>query len=197
MHFYTSFSVHKCNEVCSGDVKNCFLQLLTISRHRAEKFMCQRHVLGLRLEFLTKQPTSDVWSTWVNVVHLDPSSWNSGYSSLLRFGSGCPVMNIDLFRPRDFFDLALLEQVAMLRVISSKCPHHFSVSSSAVSKRRSLEIGPHHFKSTATSCPSLSGMFAGTKFNKGSARFISLTLRAALGGGMLVIHPLSILHQTK
>ena len=45
--------------------------LLTISRHRAETFMCQRQFLGLRLEFLANQPASIVWSTWVDRVYLE------------------------------------------------------------------------------------------------------------------------------
>ena len=63
--------------------------LLTISRHRAEKFMCHRQFFGLRLELLANQPTSDVWSTWVDLVHQDPSNRHRGYSSSLRLWVSC------------------------------------------------------------------------------------------------------------
>ena len=76
MQYLSSFSVHmryalemSKTAIPSSSSSALLLfgtSLLTISRHRAEKFMCQRHVLGLRLEFLAKQPTSDVWSTWVD-----------------------------------------------------------------------------------------------------------------------------------
>ena len=77
-----------------------------------KKILFQQRSLGLRLEFLANRPASVDWSTWVALVYQEPSNRHHEFSSLLRFGSRSLVVDMDLFRPSDFIELALLTRSA-------------------------------------------------------------------------------------